>query len=61
MDKLKEWWYKLVKFITIMVTCASALTAIIPNPSAGELAVLHYVHKILDYAALNVANNAPTK
>ena len=49
------------RVVPILVTLASFLTAMIPNPTSDQQVVLTAVHNVLDCVAMNVANNTPAK
>ena len=57
-DRFKSFFSCFMKGLPILVTVASAATAVIPNPSPEAALAIQMIHRVADVVALNVANNA---
>lgn len=57
-DKFKGFFACLIKGLPIVVTVASAITAVVPNPSPDALLAVQILHKVADTVALNVGENS---
>lgn len=58
-QNIKDWFMKALKIAPVVISIASGITAVLPNPSPQASQALIIAHNILDVIALNVANNAP--
>jgi len=55
-NKLKKWLKTFLMIAPSIVTIASVITAVTPNPV--DDGVVAQIHQVLDILSLNVANNA---